>query len=290
MSALDSTHEIVIRPNQSWLRIDWRGILQYKDLIALMVRRDFLARYKQTILGPAWFVINPLITSLTFTLIFSRVLGVRTGGIPPVLFYLSGMLGWTYYSNLLKTTSDALLHNAALFGKVYFPRLIVPLSMGISSLIAFAIQLVTFLVILGFNAASGHIHIEFSRLLFALVVLPLVVLHAALLGLGVGLALASITAKYRDFQYLTGFMVQLWMYVSPVIFPFSHVARKFPGYSWIAGINPMSTVIENIRALFFGTPPLPLAYETISVGMALAVFVFGVLNYQRTARTFIDIA
>ncbi|HWA86986.1 MAG TPA: ABC transporter permease [Opitutus sp.] len=290
MSALESTHEIVIRPNQSWLHIDWRGILQYKDLIALMVRRDFLARYKQTILGPAWAVLNPVITSLTFTLVFSRVLGVATGGVPPILFYLSGMLGWTYFSNLLKTASSALLHNASLFGKVYFPRLIVPLSMAISSLIAFVIQLVTFLVILGFNVYSGRATIDAAHLLTALALLPLVVLHAALLALGVGLALASITAKYRDFQHLTGFIVQLWMYVSPVIFPFSHIAHKFPGYSWIAAINPMSAVIENIRALFFGSPPLPLPYVVLSAGVAVAVFVFGVLNYQRTSRTFIDIA
>jgi len=290
MSALDSTHEIVIRPNQSWLRIDWRGILQYRDLIALMVRRDFLARYKQTILGPAWAVVNPVITSLTFTLIFSRVLGVATGGIPPILFYLSGMLGWTYFSNLLKTTSSALLHNASLFGKVYFPRLIVPLSMGISSLFAFVIQLITFLVILGFNVSSGRITIESSHLLSALAILPLVMLHAGLLALGVGLALASVTAKYRDFQHLTGFIVQLWMYVSPVIFPFSHVAHKFPGYSWIAAINPMSVIIENIRALFFGSAPLPFRFEVLSVVVTVAVFIYGVLSYQRTARTFVDIA
>lgn len=288
MSVLNPTNETVIRPNQSWLHIDWRGLLQYKDLVLLMVRRDFIARYKQTILGPAWFMINPVLTSLTFTLVFSRVLGVGTAGIPPVLFYLSGMLGWNYFSNLLSTTSNALLHNAALFGKVYFPRLIVPAAMSISSCIAFGIQLCTFLAVFTFYAATNRIETTFGQVALALACVPLVLVHTALLSVGVGLTLASITAKYRDFQHLTGFMLQLWMYATPVIFPFTHIQQKFPGYSWIAAANPMAAIVENFRAFFFGTPFLPLPYLALSVGVALAMFVFGVLNYQRTARTFID--
>jgi lipopolysaccharide transport system permease protein len=288
MSVFNPTEEIIIRPNQSWLHIDWRGVVQYKDLVFLMVRRDFIARYKQTILGPAWFMINPVLTSLTFTLVFSRVLGVKTGGIPPVLFYLSGMLGWSYFANLMSTTSNALLHNASLFGKVYFPRLIVPLSMSISSCIAFAIQLCTFLAVLGFYAITGKVEISIQQVLLALAGLPLIVIHTALLSVGVGLLLASITAKYRDFQHLTGFVTQLWMYATPVIFPFSHIQDKFPGYSWIAAINPMAAIVENVRALFFGTPPMAMQYQLLSIGASLVLFVFGILSYQRTARTFID--
>ena len=288
MSALNPTQEIVIRPNQSWLHIDWRGIVQYRDLIVLMVRRDFIARYKQTILGPAWFMINPVLTSLMFTLVFSRVLGVATAGIPPVLFYLSGMLGWSYFSNLLTTTSSALLHNASLFGKVYFPRLIVPLAMSISSCIAFAIQLCTFLAVLAFYAITDRVAVTFPHVLMALACLPLIVLHTALLALGVGLCMASLTAKYRDFQHLTGFLLQLWMYATPVIFPFSHIQQKFPGYSWIAAVNPMAAVVETVRALFFGSPPMPLPFILLSVGIAIVLFVTGVLLFQRTARTFID--
>lgn len=288
MSVFNPTDEIVIRPNQSWLHIDWRGILQYKDLVLLMVRRDFIARYKQTVLGPTWFVINPVLTSLTFTLVFSRVLGVSTGGVPPVLFYLSGMLGWSYFSNLLNTTSSALLSNASLFGKVYFPRLIVPLAMAISSCIAFAIQLCTFLVVLVFFATSDRLAVSWPQVLIALAALPLVLLHTALLALGVGLSLASVTAKYRDFQHLTGFLVQLWMYLTPVIFPFSRIQERFPDYAWLAALNPMSAIVENIRALFFGSAGMPLPYVLLSIGIAIGVFVFGVLMYQRTARTFID--
>ncbi len=288
MSVLNPPSETVIRPNSSWLRIDWRGVLQYKDLVLLMVRRDFIARYKQTILGPAWFMINPILTSLMFTLVFSRVLGVGTAGVPPVLFYLSGMLGWSYFSNLLSTTSNALLHNAALFGKVYFPRLVVPTAMSISSCIAFGIQLCTFLAVLGFYAATGRVDVSLPQVGLALLGVPLLLVHVALLSVGVGLTLASITAKYRDFQHLTGFMVHLWMYATPVIFPFSHIQQKFPGYSWIAAANPMAAVVENFRALFFGTAPLPLSYQALSIGVAAALFIFGVLNYQRTARTFID--
>jgi lipopolysaccharide transport system permease protein len=288
MSVYNPTDELIIRPNQSWLRVDWRGILQYKDLVVLMVRRDFIARYKQTVLGPAWFIINPVVTSLTFTLVFSQVLGVATGGIPPVLFYLSGMLGWSYFSNLLSTTSNALLHNASLFGKVYFPRLIVPLAMAISSCIAFGIQLFTFLTALLVFALKGTVAISWMHLLIALAVLPLVVLHMAMLAVGVGLSLASITAKYRDFQHLTGFVVQLWMYLSPVIFPFSHVQQRFPSLAWLAALNPMASIIESIRSLFFGTPAMPLPYMLLSIGSAVVLCIIGVLIYQRTARTFID--
>jgi lipopolysaccharide transport system permease protein len=288
MSVYNPTEEIIIRPNQSWLHVDWRGVVQYKDLVFLMVRRDFIARYKQTILGPAWFMINPILTSLTFTLIFSRVLGVKTGGIPPVLFYLSGMLGWSYFANLMSTTSSALLHNASLFGKVYFPRLIVPISMAISSCIAFAIQLCTFLAVLAFHAITHKFDVSFTQVMIALAFLPLVLIHAALLSLGVGLLLASVTAKYRDFQHLTGFVIQLWMYATPVIFPFSRIQEKFPGYSWIAAVNPMAAIVENIRALFFGVPLMPLPYQALSVGVSIVLFILGILFYQRTARTFID--
>jgi len=288
VKVFNPTDEIVIRPNQSWLHIDWRGIVQYKDLVMLMVRRDFIARYRQTILGPAWFIINPVLTSMMFTLVFSRVLGVATAGVPPILFYLSGMLAWSYFSNLLNTSSTALLHNAALFGKVYFPRLIVPLTMSISSCIAFAIQLCTFLAVLIFYAVTHRVAVSTPHVLLAIACQPLIVLQTALLALGVGLCLASITAKYRDFQHLTGFVVQLWMYASPVIFPFSRIQQKFPGFAWIAALNPMAAIIENVRALFFDSPAMPLPYLALSIGISASVFVFGVLIYQRTARTFID--
>jgi lipopolysaccharide transport system permease protein len=289
MSVFNPTQEIVIRPNQSWLHLDWRGIVQYRDLVLLMVRRDFIARYKQTILGPAWYIVSPIMTSLTFTLVFSRVLGVSTAGVPPVLFYLSGTLGWTYFSTLMTNTSSSLIHNAALFGKVYFPRLIVPLSMSISSCIAFAIQLCTFLSVLTFYAVTDRVDITLQQVLTALAFLPLIVVHTAMLAMGFGLCMASVTAKYRDFQHLTGFILHLWMYATPVIFPFSHIANKFPGYSWVAAMNPMAAIIENIRALFFGTPSMPLPYVVLSIGMALIIFTVGILLYQRTARTFIDV-
>jgi lipopolysaccharide transport system permease protein len=213
---------------------------------------------------------------------------VATAGIPPVLFYLSGMLGWSYFSTLMSTTSNALLHNAGLFGKVYFPRLIVPLAMSISSCIAFVIQLCTFLAVLAFYAATDRVAVSFSQVLIALACLPLIVFHTALLALGFGLCMSSVTAKYRDFQHLTGFVLQLWMYATPVIFPFSHIQEKFPGYSWIAAVNPMAAIIENLRALFFGSPAMPVPYVLLSIGVSIAVFIFGVLLYQRTARTFID--
>lgn len=286
--SLPSTYETVIRPNQSWIRVDWRGILQYRDLIFLMVRRDFLARYKQTILGPAWFIVNPIVTSLMFTLVFSRVLGVGTGGVPAILFYLSGMLGWSYFSNLVNTSGSSLLHNASLFGKVYFPRLIVPIALSISNCISFSIQLGTFLVVLAVHVATDKFQVPLSQVLTGILILPALLLHVALLALGVGLTLASITAKYRDFQHLIGFSIQLWMYVTPVIYPFGRIQERFPDFAWVAALNPMSAVVETMRHLMLGTNPMPLPYYVASVVVSIVIFMVGLLMYQRTARTFID--
>ena len=280
--------ERIIRPNRAWFRIDWAGLLHYRDLLYLLVRRDFVARYQQTILGPSWFVLQPLIMTLAFTMIFSRVLGTPTDGIPPFLFYQCGMLGWTYFANVLSSTGNTFGSNAGIFTKVYFPRLIIPLALAISSCIPFAIQLVTFLAMLAYNVVIGRVVVTWPHVATALAVMPLIVFHTAILALGVGLLMAAVTAKYRDFQHLTGFVVQLWMYASPVIYPFSRIEHRFPGMAWIAALNPMSAVIENVRALFFGSPFMPLPFLALSIGAAVTVFVVGVLVYQRTARTFVD--
>lgn len=285
MSVLPSTYEVVIKPRQSWLKVDWQGLVEYRDLLFLLVRRDFLARYKQTILGPAWFVISPIITTLVYTLVFGRMLGVSTGGVPPMLFYLSGLVGWSYFAGLVTQSGNTLISNAQLFGKVYFPRLIVPFSVAVSTCLTFAIQLGTFLVILAINISNGTVNVGLTQILTGILVMPLILLHMAFLGLGIGFLLASLTAKYRDFQHLVHFMVNLWMYATPIIYPASRVPEQF---IWIARLNPMAPVVEAVRSLFLGTPWMhPYAYVYSGV-VAVLIFIAGMLIFQRTARTFID--
>lgn len=285
MSAIPENYDVVIRPRQAWIAFDWRGLFAYRDLLSLLVRRDFIARYKQTVLGPAWFILNPLITTLVYTLVFSRVLGVSTGGVPPVLFYLSGLLGWSYFAGLVGTAGSTFTNNAALFGKVYFPRLVVPFALVLSNAISFTIQLLTFLAIMAWMGWQGTFSLPFDRLAVALAVTPLCLLHSALLGLGVGLLLSALTAKYRDFQHLVPFLVNLWMYATPVIYPASHIPASF---AWLAALNPMAPVVEGLRSLYLGTPPMDPSLTIVSGLVSLVVCVTGVLVFQRTARTFID--
>jgi len=285
MSIATQAQPVVIRRNQAWMYLDWRGIIEYRDLLFMLVRRDFISRYKQTILGPAWFIINPLITTVVYTLVFSSVLGVSTAGVPPSLFYLSGLLSWSYFANLVGTAGTTFLNNVNLFGKVYFPRMVVPFSLVLSNMIAFGIQLATFLAVLGWITFQGHFQAHAGTIALGLALTPLYLVHIALLGLGIGLLLSALTAKYRDFQYLVPFVVNLWMYATPVIYPVSHIPKRF---AWLVVINPMAPIVENMRSLFLGTPPMDHWLLALSIGESFLIFVAGVLVFQRTARTFID--
>ena len=204
---------------------------------------------------------------------------------PGPLFYLSGLLGWSYFASLVGATGSSFIQNAAVFGKVYFPRLLVPIGIACSQAITFALQLVTFLVVLGFHVWTDRFDVSMSQVLFGIMCAPALLLHMALLGLGVGLVMASLTAKYRDLQHMIGFLVQIVMYSSPVIYPFSRLPENF---QLLASFNPMATVVENTRAAFLGTATLPLPYQFISMSVAVMIFIFGILLFQRTARTFID--
>lgn len=277
-------HLVVIRPQQNWLRVDWRGLIEYRDLLFLMILRDFTAKYKQTILGPLWFFVNPIITTFVFTVIFTRVIGVPTDGVPPMLFYLCGTLGWTYFANVLTGTSNSLAGNAGLFSKVYFPRLIPPLVISISGLLALGIHLATFLVFYGIHVlSSAEPIIQGPTWLW--LAFPLLVLHMAVLALGVGLILSCLTAKYRDLQHIQGFLIQIWMYATPVIYPFSQIPDA---YKWIASINPMTAIVEMSRYMFLGTGGIDPMRYALSIGLTIGIFAFGLLFYQRSARTFID--
>src|SRR5436190_20184048 len=222
----ESDFEIHIRPNQSWLRLDLRAIWEFRDLLRLLVRRDFVARYQQTALGPAWAVVQPLVMTVVFTLVFGKFAGISTDGLPPVLFYLCSLLTWNYHAQTFQLTAGTFTTNAELFGKVYFPRLVVPLSIALSNLIGFLIQAAMFCLFWCyykfFTAAGASFGADARVLLF-----PLLLLHVAAVSIGSGLLIASCTAKYRDLQHVLPLVVQVWLYLTPVIYPLSKVPARW---------------------------------------------------------------
>lgn len=275
---------VILRPNQAWLQIDWRGLIQYSDLLVELVMRDFTAKYKQTLLGPLWSIINPLLTTLVFTLLFGRVMRVSPTGLPPLLFYMCSLLGWTYFANVLGATGNALTGNAQIFSKVYFPRLIPPISVTISNLVGFVIQFLFFC----FAYLYYKLFTESGSVLTIgpwILVFPVLVLHMAMLGLGVGLIISSLTAKYRDLKHVTVILVQLWMYATPVIYPLTKIPEK---WRWVSELNPMTAVVEAFRQAFLNAGHLSLASYGQSLAMTVLILLVGILYYQRMARTFVD--
>lgn len=276
--------ETVIEPTRDYFRIDWREIFHYRDLLFLLVRRDFVSRYKQTLLGPAWFVLQPLLTTLVFTLIFGRFAKIPTNNVPPVLFYLCGLLAWDYFSQCVLATSAALLSNVNLFTKVYFPRLIIPFSIVISNLMKYGLQLAMFLGFYAyfkfFTNGVHPLHLNVSVIL-----LPAAVFLTALTSLGAGLWVCALTVRYRDFHHLIGFVVQLWMYLTPIIYPLSVVPER---WKWLALLNPMAEVVEYYRFAFFGTGTLTAQGLFISLGITLVLFLSGLYMFNRVEKNFID--
>jgi lipopolysaccharide transport system permease protein len=275
---------IVIQPTKGLLRVDWRGLYEYRDLLTLLVQRDFKAKYKQAVLGPAWFIISPLATTIVFTVIFGAVAKLPSDGMPKMLFYLCALVPWNYFSTNLGSTSSTFLSNMNLFGKVYFPRLIVPLSLTLSNLVTFAIQLLLFLcffVYYKFFSAAGPV----IRPSLELALMPLFLLQIAALSIGVGLLFAAVTAKYRDLTYGMGLITQLWMYATPVVYPLSMMPQKL---RVVAAFNPMTAVVESFKHAFLGVGIVGIRYTAISVGMTLAVLFLGLVLFSRAERTFVD--
>jgi lipopolysaccharide transport system permease protein len=273
---------LVIRPHEGWFNLHLADLWRYRDLIYLFVRRDFVAVYKQTVLGPVWFFIQPLLTSLVFTLVFHRLAKLPTEGAPAMLFYLAGTTPWNYFAACLTKTSDTFIANANLFGKVYFPRLVTPVSVVISTLIQFVIQFLLFFGFLVYYLVIGA-DIETNWLTALPLSLGLLLIMGAL-GLGLGIIVSAGTTKYRDLRFLVGFGVQLAMYATPVIIPVSHIPERF---HWVIYLNPMSAVIEAFRGVFLGTPfSIPaLGY---SVAFTAVILVLGIVLFNRVERTFMD--
>ena len=273
--------DLIITPRKKWWDLQLRDVWHYRDLIGLFVRRDFVSRYKQTILGPLWFIIQPLLTSIVFTVIFGNIAQLPTDGLPQMLFYMSGNILWSYFSTCLTSTSTTFTANAHLFGKVYFPRLVMPVSIVISDLITFAIQFVFFLAYLLFFYLRGSA-VGLTTWAFAL---PLLLVLMAGLGLGFGIIISSLTTKYRDLQYLVSFGVGLWMYATPVIYPVSSIPEK---WRWVANVNPVTPIIETFRKGFLGAGDASWARLAYSFGFMLVVLLIGVVIFNRVEKTFID--
>jgi len=270
-----------IRPKRNLWDLRLGELWKSRDMVLLFVKRDFVAVYKQTILGPLWYILQPLMTTIVFTFIFGNVAKLPTDGLPSFLFYMSGTVIWSYFASCLTKTSDTFLSNAGLFGKVYFPRLAVPVSILISNLISFFIQFVFFLLFILFFALQGaSLHPNGWILLT-----PLLVMMMAGLGLGMGIIVSSLTTKYRDLRFLVGFGVSLMMYATPVIIPIS----SFPeSYEWLILANPMTSIVESFRYAFLGAGSINLPNLAYSFGFMLVVIIIGVVIFNRVEATFMD--
>ncbi len=277
----DEDWTLVVKPEVSWFDIRLSELWRYRDLIMLFVRRDFVSVYKQTILGPLWFLIQPVLTTITFTIIFGNIAKIPTDGVPPMLFYLSGLVGWNYFADCLNKTSNTFIGNAQLFGKVYFPRLAVPISIVISSLVTYFIQLLLFLAFYFYFVLKGTtLHINQSVLL-----LPLLVLFMACLALGSGIIISSMTTKYRDLRFLVTFGVQLLMYATPVIYPLSLLSPKM---QFILALNPMTSLIETFRYAFMGTGNLNFSHLAYSGIVSVAILFIGIVYFNKVEKSFMD--
>ena len=272
---------MIIRPQRAWWDLRLGELWIYRDLIRLLVWRDFVSVYKQTILGPLWYLIQPVLSTIIFTVIFGGVAKLPTDGLPPFLFYLAGNTIWLYFSTCLTSTSNTFAANAAIFGKVYFPRLCIPISIVISNLISFGIRFGLFILFLLYFMFSGsEIHPNLWILL-----LPIQLLLMAGLGLGLGIIISSLTTKYRDLQQLVAFGVQLLMYATPVIYPISTVPEK---WRWFLLVNPMTPVMETFRKGFLGESSMEPVFLLYSVGFTLIILLIGILIFNRVENTFMD--
>ena len=274
---------MVITPYRGWFDLNLYEIWRYRDLLWIFVKRDFTTFYKQTILGPLWFFIQPLISTIVFTVIFNRVAGIPTDEIPPFLFYMSGIIAWNYFSSCLTSTSGTFTTNAGLFGKVYFPRVIVPLSIVVSGLCRFGVQLLMFLGFYFYYLKLGKYQINPSVQI--LLFLPILIIQMAMLGQGLGMIISSLTTKYRDLNYLVSFGTQLMMYASPIVYPLSVVPENYKLYILA---NPMTPVIEGFRQAFIGKGNLEINLLIYSTVFSLITFLIGLLVFNKIEKNFID--
>ena len=283
MDSENKIHEI-ITPKKHLLDLNLKEIWNYKDLLILFVRRDFVSVYKQTVLGPIWFFIQPIFTTLIFTVVFGQLASIPTDGLPQILFYMCGITCWNYFSECLTKTSNTFVANAGIFGKVYFPRLVLPMSITISNLFKFGIQFLLFIAFLTYYLIQGA-NIEPN---VYILLLPILLILMAGLGLGLGILISSLTTKYRDFQFLIAFGVQLFMYATPIVYPLSLAKEKLGEYSWIAVANPMTSIVETMKFAFLGEGEFSWYYLGYSFTFMGFVLIIGTIVFNKVEQTFMD--
>lgn len=273
-------HTSVIKPKNKLIDFNFRELFASRELIWLFVRRDLLATYKQTLLGPLWFIINPLLTTIVFTVVFGNIAKLPTDELPQFLFYMAANIIWSYFSGCVSKISNTFVSNARLFGKVYFPRLITPISVSVSAMVNFAVQLAMLLCFIAYYTSIGAACPNAYALLT-----PLLLIMCALLAIGFGIIISSLTTKYRDLSVLVGFGVTLWMYISPVVYPASQIPAE---YLSLYMLNPMAPIIEAFRYGLLGAGMLSWNYLAISFATILVIFAIGVLIFNRIEKTFMD--
>lgn len=271
-----------ITSKRKWFELNLKEVWQYRDLILLFTKRSFVVTYKQTILGPAWIFLSPLISSLMYAFVFGGIAGIGTEGIPQMLFYLLSNAAWVYFSTCVNKNAGTFTNNAAVFGKVYFPRLTTPISNVLSAVIQFAVQMLMVFIFLIYYLIIGAVHPNW----WAWLLIPVVLVHLGLLGMGFGIIVSSLTTKYRDLSILITFGVQLWMYVTPVVYPLSEI-----GVGWmrtIVQINPVTAPVELLRYAVVGQGTVDLFYYALSWVVTILVAVFGIIIFNRVEKTFMD--
>ncbi len=277
--------DLVIKGHTSLFDVNFSDLWRYRDLLMMFVKRDFVSFYKQTILGPLWFFIQPIFTTLVFTFVFGNLAKITTDGIPKQLFFLAGITSWNYFSDCLTKTSTVFKDNANIFGKVYFPRLIMPLSIVVSNLVRFGVQLLLFVFMMLYFTiypiANSSFHFTYGLLLF-----PILILLMALLGLGLGLIITAMTTKYKDLTFLVTFGVQLLMYTTTVIYPLSYAREK--GYGHLIELNPMTGIIEAFRYAFLGKGEFSIASISYSAIVTIVILFLGILIFNKTEKNFVD--
>ncbi len=281
IQAKDNNWTTVIKPRSSLLEIDLKELWRYRDLLVMFVKRDVVTMYKQTILGPLWFFINPIFTTVVYMVVFGGIAKISTDGLPQALFYLSGIVCWNFFSDVLTKSADTFISNASIFGKVYFPRLIVPLSLVVSNLLKMFIQFGLFVVVYIYYLIAGYAIAPNSyALLF-----PFLILLLAAQGLAFGLIFTSMTTKYRDLKFLLAFGISLWQYATPIIYPLSTIS---PNYRWIMELNPLTAVIETFKYGFLGQGIVSwtaLLYTSLFTFLLLAV---SILVFNKVQKSFMD--
>lgn len=282
MNEVNDSWTEIIKPKRGWLDINLKEIWRYRDLILLFVRRDFVSIYKQTILGPLWLFIQPLFTTFIFYFVFNQIAKISTDGVDPILFYLSGITLWNYFSDCFSKTSNTFVANASIFGKVYFPRLTTPISIVISNLIKLGIQVILFVIIVLYQVIYNNVEIHVNS---TILILPILILLMAIMGLGMGILFSALTTKYRDLSFLLTFGIQLLMYATPIIYPLSFTSGKL---RTLLSYNPITPIIENFRYSFFGIGTFDVNGLIYSTLFSVSVLFIGILFFNKVENKFMD--